>query len=79
MKKGSGVSSDRAEVCTSHIVEESCSARRVKDSECEGREETGAVSRQSGVITGVITVTAHCCATERGEGTLFLSGKPAGL
>ena len=79
MKKGRAVSSGRAEsVCKPHRGRV-CSARRVKDSEREGREATGAFSRQSGVITGVITVTAHCCATERGEGTLFLSGNPAGL
>lgn len=47
---------------------------RVKYSECEGSEEAGVLSRQSGVITGVITVTAHCCATKREREHCFFLG-----
>lgn len=50
--------------------------QRGRDSECEGREETRSLSQQSGVITGVITVTAHCCATGReGEHCFFLGNR----
>lgn len=50
--------------------------QRGRDSECEGREETKSLSQQSGVITGVITVTAHCCATGReGEHCFFLGNR----
>lgn len=50
--------------------------QRGRDSECEGREKTRSLSQQSGVITGVITVTAHCCATGReGEHCFFLGNR----